>query len=129
MRIPRNHLAAVAVLAMTSATGGAHMMSQSKSPSVACKVVGADKLLADAGGAMNLCEQIQSAAAAAAPGVPFAVEIQSPAAHTLAARISLPNGRVLPDLNITIIDRPLDRSSIERFANAIASQVAEASRS
>ncbi|MCL6699444.1 hypothetical protein LZ496_11705 [Sphingomonas sp. NSE70-1] len=103
-------------------------MNQSKSRAVTCSVVGAEKLLADAGGPASLCELVKIAAAAAAPGVPFAVEIRSPSAHTLAARISLPDGRVLPDLNITINDRVMDRGSIERFASAIASRVEETSR-
>lgn len=104
-------------------------MDQLKSQSVACNIVGAEKLLADAGGPVTLCELIKYAASTAAPGIPFTVEIRSKSTHTLIAKVGMPDGRVLPELNMTISDRPMDRSSIERFASAIASQAAEASRS
>ena len=104
-------------------------MDQLKAQPVACNIVGAEKLLAHAGGPATLCELINSAASSAVPRTPFSVEIQSMSTHTLVAKISLPDGRVLPDLNITVSDRPMDRSSIERFAKAIVDHVGEASRS
>lgn len=128
--LSRNHrFAAIVALTMVSATGGAYAMDPSKDELVSCKVVGVEKMLAEAGGSANLCERVRSEAAVSAPGIRFAVEIRAPSTDTLAAKILLSDGRVLPDLKITMNDRKLDRVSVGRFASAIVTQAAEASRS
>ena len=117
----------VALLA-ASVSGGACAMTDSTHEPVSCRVSGADKALADAGGPAALCELIERAAQARAPGVSFQVEVRAPTAYSLAARVRFPDGQVLPDLNMSISDRSINRNSVERFAAVIADAVAEAKR-
>ena len=121
-------VAAVCALAMVSASGGACGMTRSTSEPVTCRVSGADKALADAGGPDALCEMIERAAKARAPGVAFAVEVRAPTIYSLAASIRMADGRSLPELQLSISDRRFDCGSVERFAAAIADEAAKASR-
>ena len=92
-----------------------------------CTVVGAEKLPAEAGGAEALCAAIQRAVATGAPGVRFTVEVKVVSNSRLAAALVV-NGKALPQQNFAIMDRTLDQKSIRRFANAIATKVAAASK-
>ena len=99
-------------------------MSASTNVPVKCRVDGADKTLAEAGGPQALCEAIEAAASAKAPGASFSVEIRALSSYSLAAKIRLADGRDLPEQRMAVNDRRIDRGSIERFAAAIADQVA-----
>lgn len=117
-------MGAIAALAMASATGGACGMSASTNVPVKCRVDGADKALAAAGGPQALCEAIEAAARAKAPKASFTVEIRALSTYSLAANIRLADGRDLPEQRMAVNDRRIDRGSIERFAAAIADQIA-----
>ena len=103
-------------------------MTNSKSGAVSCHVSGAEKALARAGGSTALCELIESAAKAKAPGVSFSVEVRAVTTYLLAAKIRFPDGRVLPELKMSVSDRYIDRGSIERFATSISEAAAVAGK-
>ena len=119
----------MAALALASVSGGACGMTESIMEPIGCRVSGADKALADAGGARELCELIVRAAKVQAPGLSFDVDVHAPTNYSLAAKIRLRDGRVLPDLNMAVSDRRIDRVSVEQFAAAISDAAAKASRS
>lgn len=101
-------------------------MTGSTSKAVVCRVSGADKALADAGGPALLCELIERAAKA--QGTSFHVDVRAPSVYSLAAKVRVPDGRVLPELKLLSNDRRIDRASVERFATAISTAASEASR-
>lgn len=89
-----------------------------------CSVSGADKLPAGVG-SDAICAAIRAAAGERAPGSDFAVEVRVKSASSLAAAIKLTDGRMLPEQRMAVSDRQLNQGSIERFAAAIADQVAK----
>lgn len=92
-----------------------------------CEVVDADKLPATTGGSQALCEAINAAARKHAVRVTYTVEVRVLSPSMLAAVVTLKDGRKLPEQRIAVSDSVLKRRSIERFAEAIALQVAGAS--
>ena len=88
-----------------------------------CQVVDAGKLPADSGGANALCAAIERAASAKAPGVAFTAEIRVLSSSRLVATL-IKDGRKLPEQNFASMDRDLSSSSFERFAAALADQLA-----
>lgn len=91
-----------------------------------CQVVDAAKLPAEVGGAAALCDAIKRAATASAPGVGFSVEVRVLSSRSLAAVVKTADGRSLPEQRMAVSDRTLGRSSIGRFADAIALALANA---
>lgn len=110
--------------AMAGSIGGnACAMAGAAAESPACIVSGADKLPAGLNGDA-ICAAIRAAARKASSGTGFSVEIRVVSASSLAARISLRDGRTLPEQKMAVSDRSLDSGSIERFAMAIVNAVA-----
>ncbi|MCH8615496.1 hypothetical protein LZ016_05205 [Sphingomonas sp. SM33] len=93
-----------------------------------CTVVGAEKLPAEAGDARTLCEKIEAAVAAQAPNSHYTAQITVVSKSILAADVSV-GGRQLPVRKLGVTDRDLNAGSISRFANAIAEDVAKATKS
>ena len=81
---------------------------------------GEELLPAEVGGPQALCGAIESAAAIRAPGVEFTVKIQVRSPSSLVADVKLADGTLLPAQKLTVSDRQLNKSSIDRFASAIA---------
>ena len=100
-------------------------MASSSGQSTPCRIVDGDKLPDGSGGAASLCSAIERAAAARAPGVAYTVEIKVLSRSRLAATLTS-DGRTLPEQNFATIDRDLNGGSFERFAAAIADQLAKA---
>lgn len=90
-----------------------------------CRVVGGGKLPAESGGPSALCAAVTRAAAARAPGVRYQVEVRVLSPSRLAATVTTGDGRKLPDLNHAISDSNLTGESLERFAKAIAEEIAK----
>lgn len=90
-----------------------------------CRVVGGAKLPAESGGSNALCAAVKRAAAAKAPGVRYQVEVRVLSPSRLAATVTTADGRTLPALNHAISDSNLTSKSLERFANAIAAEIAK----
>ena len=92
-----------------------------------CQVVNAGKLPPASGGAKALCAAIRREMDKRAPGLAYhaTVTVLSPA--RLGATVHVP-GRPAIEQNVSSMDRPLARSSFDRFAKAIAEEVAGARR-
>lgn len=117
---------APALLVMAaSLSGGACAMASPSGQSTPCRIVDGDKLPDGSGGAAALCAAIERAAAAKTPGVAYTVEVKVLSASRLAATITA-DGRKLPEQNFAIMDRELNGASFERFAAALADQLAKA---
>lgn len=95
-------------------------------PSVDCRVIGGGKLPAETGGPDALCKAVRAAAVKVAPGRRFSVEVTVLGRSALAARVTMAGGASLPEQKMAISDRGLTRGSIERFARALAGEVARA---
>ena len=98
-------------------------MSSADVQSPHCRVVDAAKLPPESGGPAALCAAIERAVAARAPGVQYSAEVQVISASRLSA-ILTSEGRRLPKQNFASMDRDLSPSSFERFAAALAGQLA-----
>lgn len=89
-----------------------------------CRVTGAAKLPAATGGSEALCGAIKAAARRRAVESAFSVEVRVISSSALEAVVRMADGRVLPSQNMAVSDARLDRSALDRFAEAIADQVA-----
>lgn len=101
-------------------------MNESMPQMVDCRIVGGDSLPADSGGADALCAAIREAAAEQAPGSRFQVEVTVKGPSMLTATITTADGARLPEQKFAVSDRQLSRGSLERFAMALAGEVARA---
>lgn len=99
-------------------------MGSPDSQSSRCQVFDGHKLPALSGGPDALCAAIDRAVSARAPGVAFSAEVRVVSSSMLAATLTAA-GRQLPEQKFARMDRELDRSAFERFAEAIADQVAK----
>jgi hypothetical protein len=111
--------------AATPLCGNACAMNSPKDQSPACRVVDADKLPAESGGATALCAAIEHAIATRAPGVAFTVDVTVVSPSRLKATLTR-GGNRLPEQNFASMDRELRRDSFDRFATAIADALANA---
>ncbi|MBA3511197.1 hypothetical protein [Sphingomonas sp.] len=114
----------VLIVVVASLAGGACAMESPSIQRPACRVVDGDKLPAESGGAAALCTAIQRAAAARAPGVEFTVDVKVLSSSRLAATVTS-EGQRLPEHNFASMDRDLTGNSFERFAAALADQLAQ----
>lgn len=101
-------------------------MTASTPQLVDCRIVGGDSLPAESGGSDALCAAIRAAAAEQAPGSGFSVEVRVLGPSALAATVTTAAGTRLPEQKMAISDRQLTKGSLERFARALAGEVARA---
>ena len=118
--------ASIVALAIASASGSACAMSPSTVESERCRVIGGDKLPPEIGGAAGICQAIDRAAAADAPGVTFTVDVRVKSSRQLSASVTMADGRVLPERHLAISDSKIRKSSVDRFAKGIAAEIAKA---
>lgn len=102
-------------------------MTSGAGPTPHCHVVNGGKLPAESGGATALCSAIEQAIAARSLGTSFSAEVRVLSSSRLAATVTA-NGKVLPEQSFASMDRDLNAGSFERFAAALAEQVAKATR-
>jgi hypothetical protein len=119
-------LAAILLVLSGIAPAGSFAMSAPRQEH-SCRVVGAEKLPAAAGGADAICAAIQHAVAAQAPNARFSAEVRVVTPSMLATKLVV-NGRALPEQKFAVMDRKLGASSVERFAKSIAAEVARAAK-
>jgi hypothetical protein len=93
-----------------------------------CQVTGSDKLATSSAGFNTICDEVERAIAANAPGVRYSAEIKIISASRLAAGLIV-NGQKLPVQNFAVMDGNLSTASIKRFATALAVAVLKASKS
>jgi hypothetical protein len=122
----REKLATIALaMALTAASSGACAMSAPQLEASRCRVVGGDKLPRETGGADALCRAIKEAVAARAPKLQYSAAVRVLSTSSLAATVKFADGRTLPEQRMATMDRALTKASIERFAQALASEMAE----
>ena len=92
-----------------------------------CRVIAGEKLLSAAGGASALCTQVQRAIATAAPKARYKAEVKVLPRSRLSTSLVV-NGRALPDQKFAAMDSELTESVIRRFAEGIATAVADAAK-
>ncbi len=117
--------APVLLVMAASLSGGACAMASTSGQSTPCRIVDGDKLPDGSGGAAALCSAIERAAAARAPGVGYTVEVKVLSPSRLSATLTS-GGQKLPEQNFATMDRELNGGSFERFAAALADQLAKA---
>jgi len=93
-----------------------------------CTILAGEKLPALSGGPEALCSEVERAISAAAPDVPYKVEITVVSPARLAA-VLVVKGRKLPEQKFAIVDREFSPSSLQRFARALAAEVVKAAKS
>jgi hypothetical protein len=93
-----------------------------------CTVTGPAKYVERAGGAPALCEAVEAAVRRAAPTATPQIQIRVASAASLAATIRLHDGRQLPDQHLAVSDGPMTPVIVGRFADAIAEQIAAATK-
>ena len=122
----RNGLKApIVALALASASGSACAMDRPMDEAKGCRVVGADMLPAEVGGAHGFCAAIEQAAGTAAPGAAFSVEVRVISPTRLSAIVTLSDGHVLPERKLAISDSKLRKSTVEWFAKGLAAEIAK----
>ena len=92
-----------------------------------CRVVAGDKYLSGTVGSSALCAEIERAIAAAAPNARYSAEITALSPTRLTARLTV-NGKALPEHKFAVMDRHLGLDAVERFARALAAEVARAAK-
>jgi hypothetical protein len=123
----RESLASIAIAAaLAGASGSACAMNAPSQNPGSCRVIGAEQLPAESGGADALCKAIASAAAEQAPGLGYSVEVQVLPQSRLSASVTTADGRKLSEQKFVSMDRPLSSGSFKRFAVAIAAELAKA---
>jgi len=90
-----------------------------------CIVRGGEKLPVDAGSPESICAAIKRAVAARTPNARFTAVVKVLTPSQLATTLVV-DGRPLPEQRFAVMDRNLNKGSIERFAQSIAAAVAEA---
>ena len=93
----------------------------------ACRVVAGEKYLDASVRSSVVCTAIERAIAAAAPNVRYTAEVRALSPTRLAAVLTV-NGKRLPEHKFAVMDRGLGPDSVERFARALAADVAGAAK-
>jgi hypothetical protein len=92
-----------------------------------CHIMGDHMLPSSVGGGAAVCTEIEQAVVSVAPNVAYTAEVTVLSPSRLAAALVV-NGRPLPEQRFAITDRELNRGAIERFAHALAIEVAKAAK-
>lgn len=116
------HTGIVALGALVLATGSAVTGTAPKSP---CRIVGAEKLPPETGGTAGICSAVEHAVEARAPNVAYSAEVNVVSASRLTASLIV-NGKSLPEQRFAVMDRRLNASAIQHFAEGLATEIAKA---
>lgn len=125
----RGRIATIVLIcaAAVSPTNGRAMSAAGKGAQGSCRVASGEKLLAKAGGAEALCAAVERAVAKAAPMARYKAEVRILPRSRLSTTLVV-NGRSLPDQKFAVMDDELKPDSIQRFAEGLADQVADAAK-
>jgi hypothetical protein len=108
-------------------TAIAAFTSPAMSTPARCHVVADEKLAAGSGGAGAICNAVEKAIAAAAPNAHYSAQVTVLSPSRLSASLIV-DGRTLPEQKFAVMDRGLNPASIQRFAQALAAEVAKAAK-
>ena len=112
----------IALAALALASGNAVTGSPAKNP---CQVVGGEKLLPQTGGIAGICAAVEKAVAARAPNIAYSAKITIVSASRMTASLVV-NGKELPEQRFAVMDRKLNASAIQHFAQGLAGEIAKA---
>ncbi len=91
-----------------------------------CRVVAGEKYLGSPAGE-SICSEIERAIASGAPGAHYTAEVTALSPTRLSASLTV-NGRELPEHKFAVMDAGLSFEAVQRFARALASDVAKAAK-
>jgi hypothetical protein len=127
-RFMRGGIAALAIIAVALAPAGAIAMKPPIAATVGrCTVTGEGNLPTGVGGAKGLCETIERTIDARAPSASYTAQVKVLPRSRLSA-VLVVNGRELPEQHFAVMDRELSATTIQRFADGLADQVADAAK-
>ena len=106
--------------------GGSGMSADAVPSARHCRVIAAEKLTAESGGAAALCAEVERAVGAAVPSGKYGVEVRVLSPARLSATMVV-DGRKLPEQNLASSDRNLTPGAVRRFARSLA-QAAKTAR-
>jgi hypothetical protein len=116
-------------LVIAASGGSACAMNTPPSSAVQCTVQGTEKLPQELGGAEGICRAIDEAVASTSGqgGYPAgtSVVVQVRSSNLLAATVTEPTGRRLPEIEVSISDRVLNRHAVRSLAEQVAHQLAQ----
>ena len=105
--------------------GSCNAMSSPSNSQGRCQIVDGSKLPASSGGSDALCAAIARAVAAGSPGVDYVAKVRVISPSRLAANVTY-RDEALPEVQFAIMDREIGPNSFDRFAAAIAAEIAKA---
>ena len=114
--------------ALAVAASSASGVTAPSVPAQRCVVQNDKRLPAGSGGGAVLCAAIEQAAIARGLGETYTVRVVVGPRSLLTAEVTLLDGRTLPPVSMAKMDRPIGRSTLERFGDAVANHIAGASR-
>ena len=92
-----------------------------------CQVIGGEKLPAASGDSKAVCAEIERAVAELAPRAHYSAKVTVLSKSRLTATLVV-NGWTLPEQKFAIMDSDLNAEAIQRFARALATEVAKAAK-
>lgn len=92
----------------------------------ACVILGAAELPRAISGD-SICSAIERAVVARDPSLRYTADVRVAKASMLSAALTV-NGRKLPDQKFAVMDKQLDQSAVERFAEAVAEALERAAK-
>lgn len=114
--------------ALAFAASSACGMTAPAAPAARCEVLNGNRLSVDSGGREELCAAIERAAIARGLGGAYTVRVVVGSNSLLTADVMLSDGRALPAVSMAEMDRPIGKTTLKRFAEAVADHVVGASR-
>ena len=120
-------IAAIALAGGFVPGGASALNAPNDLPHGRCELLGSDKLRQAVPTSSGICEEVERAIAARAPGARYQATVTLMSASRIAAKLVV-NGHTLPIQNFAVMDANLSDASIKRFAAAVAAAVFEASR-
>lgn len=116
---------ALLAIAATALAGGSACAMSGQGAALDCAVINGEKLPVEAGGSAGICTAISEALQASGGAESVKVRVEVKSSTHLVAHIER-GGVQLPAQNLAISDSKLRKSSVERFARAIAQAVVQA---
>lgn len=97
-------------------------------PTPRCAVLNEHLLPAASGGRAALCAAIEQATAARGLAGSYSVKVVVGTRSRLTADVTLGGGDALPAVSMVEMDRPIGKTTLKRFGEAVANHIASARR-
>lgn len=123
----QNKFALLLIAAAIGSTGAGAMTAVENGKHTRCEIVEGGKYLSPALGASSICSTIERTISAETPAATYSVKIKVLSPSRLAAALIV-NGRALPEHKFAVMDRNLNIEAVQRFARALAADVAKSAK-